>query len=108
MRGPVRLCYSADMNTAEPLQPPPRWVYTSGAGWHDSTALVTNSRVADPSTFVLGYEKGAYALAKRLDALIDGVPEWEQGMVLIMRELMRYRSGAAHPVRGWEHEPKRS
>lgn len=96
------------MNTPEPLKPAPRWVYTSGAGWHDSSALVTSSRIESPHSYVHGFEDGAYALARRLNEMLDEGEGAAASFVQIVRVLGAYRSGLAHPVRGWEHEPKRA
>lgn len=87
----------------EPLQPPPRWVYTGGAGSHDATALVTSSRVGSPADFVLGYEQGAYALARNVLALMVAHKEADA-----IKLLLTYNAHDARPVRGWEHEPKRN
>lgn len=94
----------------EPLQPLPRWVYTSGAGWHDATGQLSSARVLDPSAYVAGYEAGAYALARRLYAMLEEPDDanGEKALVRVARLLHTYETGAAHPARGWEHEPKRN
>lgn len=91
----------------EPLQAAPRWVYTSGAGWHDATGKLSSARVLDPSAYVAGYEAGAYGLARKLNEMLDKGATINDGMVEVVRLLISYRTGAAHPVNGWEHEPKR-
>ncbi len=94
--------------THDPLKPGPRWVYTSGAGWHDSTGRVTHGRTGDPASFVEGFEGGAYALANTLNSILDAGESKPDALVEVVRLLMRYKAGAAHPVAGWQYEPKRS
>lgn len=94
------------MHANDPLQPPPRWSHTPGAGWHDASALVTGSRVEHPPSFVQGYEQGAYALAAYLYARLQW--DGERGLENVVATLRAYHRGSERPVKGWEHEPKRS
>lgn len=97
---------AAVIASAEPLQSPPDWSHTPGAGWHDATALVATGRVESPASFVQGYEAGVFALAKLLYPLAWSLDDAKRKEAMVI--LRRYHDGAAHPVRGWEHEPKRS
>lgn len=90
----------------EPLKPAPNWHFTSGAGWHDTTALVTRSHVDSPHSFVHGFEQGAYALAEVLYPLVwSANPDKRKEAMKILHS---YHDGLAHPVRDWQHEPKRN
>lgn len=89
----------------EPLKPSPEWHHTPGAGWHDTTAVVSG-RVGDPSSYVKGFEDGAYALAALLYPLAWSMDTEKREQALII--LRQYHDGLAHPVKDWQHEPKRN
>jgi hypothetical protein len=86
----------------QPLAPDPEWIYTQGAGYHSPHATPARS-VQSPTDYAAGFEDGAYALAMRLwdDLQHDRMSD-------LFDTLATYRRGNAHPVQGWQHEPKRS
>ena len=86
----------------EPLAPDPQWVYTPGAGYHSRRQ--GGASIKSPTDYAEGFEAGAYALADKLNEVWAAkITQAEMFAILTT-----YRKGAAHPARGWEHEPKRN
>jgi hypothetical protein len=80
----------------EPIANEPAWRETPG-GFHDANGGKSFNTV--PIAYAHGMEDGAFALARKLLDLKD----WE----LIIKTLLTYNDGSAHPLRGWKSEPKR-
>ncbi len=88
------------MNThaQEPLSPDPQWKPVNGPA-HFHSDRVPQTIVHPPAAYALGFSDGAYALAKELLQLAS-----LNGTDSIVKTLINYQNGLAHPTKGWEYE----
>lgn len=88
-------------NTTRPaLKPEPVWMPHAGGKYYRTDGPSLHSL---PAAHALGFEEGAYALADKLNELVEAnnLPE-------LVAHLYSYRNRNARPALGWHNEPPRS
>jgi hypothetical protein len=84
-----------------PLRPDPDWQRRADNTYYDNkTGLPALHH--PPQAYAAGFEAGALAAAQQLAYAL------EHDKLAFARLLGQYKSGNAHPVKGWQHEPPRN